>query len=170
MLTSALNFPEAKMINGDIRDCVRRAVLAAAAGADTVVGGPPCQAFSQTRNHCRIIEDPRNSPYCEFVRIVAKLEPLVFVDGERPRARADGSEGEDYRTINSRVATVRAQVLDAADFGVPQTRQRLVLSGCIFCCASTHRSCVGRASRRHLPRLLSSTDLGENDMCLCVSL
>ncbi|MHB8817379.1 MAG: DNA cytosine methyltransferase, partial [Steroidobacteraceae bacterium] len=60
--TFALNFPEAQMIVGDIRHpAIKERVLAAARSADVLVGGPPCQAFSQVRNHTRVIDDPRNS-------------------------------------------------------------------------------------------------------------
>lgn len=129
--TYALNFPEARTINGDITvPAVRREMLEAAVGVQVVVGGPPCQAFSQVRNHCRMIDDPRNSLYREFVRIVAKAEPMAFVMenvpglaqmGVKEQAIEDLALGGAYR--------VKAQVLDAADFGVPQTRQRIFFIG-----------------------------------------
>ena len=54
-------------------------MIEAGHGADVVIGGPPCQAFSQVRNHSRLIDDPRNSLYREFVRVVGLIEPPVFV-------------------------------------------------------------------------------------------
>jgi DNA (cytosine-5)-methyltransferase 1 len=78
--TFALNFPEAETICGDIRSPdVRLRVLEAAREAAIVVGGPPCQAFSQVRNHSRLIDDPRNSLYREFVAVVAAALPKAFV-------------------------------------------------------------------------------------------
>src|SRR5687768_10817876 len=60
--TYALNFPAADAICGDIRvPEVRRQIRDLANLADVVVGGPPCQAFSQVRNHARLIDDPRNA-------------------------------------------------------------------------------------------------------------
>src|SRR5665213_951268 len=62
------NFPEAQVITGDIRGpMIMEQILDAARRASVLVGGPPCQAFSQVRNHARIIDDPRNDLYREFV-------------------------------------------------------------------------------------------------------
>ena len=129
--TYALNFPEARTINGDIRQAaVRRDVLDAAAGAHVVIGGPPCQAFSQVRNHCRIIDDPRNSLYGEFVRVVAKVEPKAFVMENVPGLDQMGIKEQVLADLALRgTYRVKVQVVDAADFGVPQTRQRIVFIG-----------------------------------------
>lgn len=129
--TYALNFPDARTVGGDIREpAVRREVLAAAAGVGVVVGGPPCQAFSQMRNHCRLIDDPRNSLYREFVRIVGKLEPVAFVMENVPGLEQMGVKDQILEDLALRGAyRVLACVLDAADFGIPQTRQRIVFLG-----------------------------------------
>jgi DNA (cytosine-5)-methyltransferase 1 len=77
-----------------------------------------------------LIEDVRNALYREFVRIVGKLEPKAFMMenvqgleqmGVKEQVLADLSLKGAYR--------VNAQVLDAADFGVPQTRKRIVFIG-----------------------------------------
>lgn len=129
--TYALNFPEAVAVCGDIREKgVRRELLEAAAGADIIVGGPPCQAFSQVRNHCRIIEDPRNSLYREFVRIVGELEPMAFVMENVPGLEQMGVKEQVLEDLAQKGAyQVSSRVLDAADFGVPQTRRRIVFTG-----------------------------------------
>lgn len=129
--TYAVNFPDADVIYGDIREApVRRRVIAAATGAEIVVGGPPCQAFSQVRNHCRLIEDPRNSLYREFVRIVGKLEPLAFVMENVPGLEQMGVRKQVLEDLSLNGAyRVSSQVVDAADFGVPQTRRRIVFIG-----------------------------------------
>ena len=129
--TFQLNFPEAVVVHGDIRSpMVKARILEAARGADVVVGGPPCQAFSQMRNHVRLIDDPRNALYKEFVHIVAELLPSAFlmenvtgIDqmGFREQIVADLSLGGEYY--------VQPQVIDAADVGVPQTRKRLIFIG-----------------------------------------
>jgi DNA (cytosine-5)-methyltransferase 1 len=129
--TFSLNFPEAETISGDIREQdVKEQVLAAAGAVDVVIGGPPCQAFSQMRNHSRLIDDPRNGLYREFVRVVGALLPLAFVMENVPGLVQVGAQrqiledlalGGEYR--------VDAQVVDAADFGVPQTRRRIVFLG-----------------------------------------
>lgn len=129
--TFKLNFPWAKVVQGDVRHAaIKREILEASKGAEVVVGGPPCQAFSQVRNHVRIIDDPRNALYKEFVKIVAAIEPKAFlmenvtgIDqmGFREQIVADLELGGDYR--------VTPQVIDAADVGVPQTRKRLIFIG-----------------------------------------
>ncbi|MFN7609623.1 MAG: DNA cytosine methyltransferase [bacterium] len=125
------NFPEAVVVHGDIRESrVRSKVLEAGEGASVVVGGPPCQAFSQVRNHARLIDDPRNSLYKEFVRIVGRVLPSAFlmenvtgIDqmGFREQIVGDLELAGEY--------TVLPQVIDAADVGAPQTRKRLVFVG-----------------------------------------
>jgi DNA (cytosine-5)-methyltransferase 1 len=131
LATYAANFPEAEAIGGNIQTgSVRERVRAAARQADVLIGGPPCQAFSQVRNHSRVIGDPRNALYREFVSTLRDALPLAFVMenvtgidqmGARDQIIADLASGGEY--------DVRAQVADAADFGVPQTRKRLLFIG-----------------------------------------
>jgi DNA (cytosine-5)-methyltransferase 1 len=129
--TFSLNFPDAECVCGDIRDDdVHARIADIAARADLIVGGPPCQAFSQVRNHVRLIDDPRNSLYREFVNVVKGAKPVAFVMenvtgmdqmGARDQITDDLSLDGEY--------CVSAQILDAADFGVPQTRKRLLFIG-----------------------------------------
>lgn len=131
MATFARNFPTAEAVVGDIRrPQIRRKVIEAGEGADVVVGGPPCQAFSQVRNHSRLIDDPRNSLYREFVRVVGKIEPRAFVmENVQGMAQMGVKEQVLQDLAQSGKYQVRAQLLDAADFGVPQTRKRLIFVG-----------------------------------------
>lgn len=129
--TFALNHPDAVALTGDVRDeAVRERLHALAREADVVVGGPPCQGFSQVRNHARLIDEPRNALYREFVAAVADGAPRAFVMENvtgmdemdvRDQVLEDLSLGGDYE--------VEARVLDAADFGVPQSRRRLIFAG-----------------------------------------
>lgn len=129
--TYALNFPEGKTITGDIRKPeIREQILSVARGASVIVGGPPCQAFSQVRNHTRLIEDPRNALYREFVGVVRSCSPLAFI--------MENVTGMDQMGVREQIVLdlsidgayiVLPQVLDAANFGVPQTRKRLFFVG-----------------------------------------
>jgi len=129
--TYARNFTEARVITGDIRaKTVKAQVLQAARSADVLVGGPPCQAFSQVRNHSRLIEDPRNALYREFVDVLREVLPQAFV--------MENVTGMDQMGVREQIVadlmldgeyTVVPQVVDAADFGVPQTRKRLLFMG-----------------------------------------
>lgn len=129
--TYAANFPEATVLCGDVRSSsVRRRLLAEAEGIDVIAGGPPCQAFSQVRNHARLIDDPRNSLYREFVRIVASLQPRAFVMENVPGMAQMGVVDQVLEDLSCRGAyDVRPTLADACDFGVPQTRKRLIFLG-----------------------------------------
>ncbi|MGI8808225.1 MAG: DNA cytosine methyltransferase [Acidimicrobiales bacterium] len=129
--TYAANFPEAAAVCGDVRaDEVRSRILELGRGADIVAGGPPCQAFSQVRNHARIIEDPRNSLYREFVGVVESLEPRAFVMENVPGMAQLGVVGQVVDDLNCAGRyDVSPTLVDAADFGVPQTRKRIVFIG-----------------------------------------
>lgn len=131
MATYAANFPEAKAITGDIRSpAVKEQILEVARQASILIGGPPCQAFSQVRNHTRMIDDPRNSLYREFVEVLKQTLPPIFL--------VENVTGMDQMGVREQIAadlsldgqySVLPQVVDAADFGVPQTRKRLLFIG-----------------------------------------
>ncbi|MGC4808728.1 DNA cytosine methyltransferase [Micromonospora sp. DT233] len=129
--TFTLNFPDAQAICGDIRvPEVHERIIEAGRGVDVVVGGPPCQAFSQVRNHSRIIDDPRNSLYREFVKTVGEIRPLAFVMENVPGMAQMGVLEQVKEDLELGGAyNVQPNLLDAADFGVPQTRKRLVFVG-----------------------------------------
>lgn len=123
-------------VPGDIKSAEVQAALLDAIGGrdvDAVVGGPPCQAFSQVRNHRRVIDDPRNHLYRQYVSMLAKIRPKVFVMENVP-----GLENLDGGAIRAQIIEdlaldgdylVASRVVDAAAFGVPQTRLRVLFVG-----------------------------------------
>jgi DNA (cytosine-5)-methyltransferase 1 len=129
--TYARNFPGSTMITGDIREpAIKDEILGASRSASVLVGGPPCQAFSQMRNHTRVIDDPRNALYREFVSVLGDALPMAFV--------MENVTGMDQMGVRDQICSdlaldgeyaVLPQVLDAAEFGVPQTRKRLLFIG-----------------------------------------
>lgn len=131
MATYAANFPEAQAITGDIRQAaIKEQILDSARRASILIGGPPCQAFSQVRNHTRMIDDPRNVLYREFVDVLQQTLPPAFV--------VENVTGMDQMGVREQIAAdlsldgeyfVLPQVVDAADFSVPQTRKRLLFIG-----------------------------------------
>jgi DNA (cytosine-5)-methyltransferase 1 len=131
LCTYRCNFPEATPLWGDIRAAELSARLVELAGqVDVVAGGPPCQGFSQVRNHARLIDDPKNSLYREFVKLVATLEPKAFVMENVPGMAQMGvlQQVEFDLSCGGRYL-VHAMMLDAANFGVPQTRKRIIFIG-----------------------------------------
>lgn len=98
---------------------------------DIVIGGFPCQGFSHA-NLKRNILDERNQLYLEFIRVVDDKKPKYFV-AENVRGLVSLNKGEaikliitDFESIGYNVAY---QVFNAADFGVPQNRFRVIIIG-----------------------------------------
>lgn len=102
--------------------------------ADVVIGGPPCQSYSMIGK--RNPEDTRGVMIWEFVRVVERIEPTVFlmenVTGLRSARWKNGLKviDEILRVFNKDLGySVNPVVLNAANFGVPQMRRRLFLIG-----------------------------------------
>ena len=115
------------VILGDIRDLSGYInQLSEERVIDLVVGGPPCQGFSMA-NRQRLIDDPRNSLYKEFVKATSKLQPKAFlmenVKGMLPMAKHVVEDLEDVGYA------VSYQLLNAKDYGIPQHRERLFYLG-----------------------------------------
>ncbi|WP_157735188.1 DNA cytosine methyltransferase [Pseudofrankia inefficax] len=125
------NFARAEVLCGDLRlPALRERLVDLAAGADMIVGGPPCQAYSQVRNHARLIDDPRNSLYREFVRTVREVRPVAFLMENVPGLAQMGVQDQVVADLSlDGEYDVTAQLVDAANFGVPQTRERLLFLG-----------------------------------------
>jgi DNA (cytosine-5)-methyltransferase 1 len=91
--------------------------------ADVVTGGPPCQSFS-TANRQRIIDDPRNNLYKEFVRCCNAIKPKAIVmENVLGIRKASEQILEDFRGIGY---LGEMFTFSAADFGVPQNRRRVI--------------------------------------------
>lgn len=108
-----------------------------------VYGGPPCQSFSQAGKQ-KGAYDPRGELIFEFLRVVRTIKPLFFFFENVSNLKAIAG-GTLFDHILQQIDTMGYQVdhsiLNAAHFGTPQKRQRLIVLG-------THRS-VGK--RVHLP-------------------
>lgn len=100
---------------------------------DVVFGGPPCQGFSLMGK--RNLDDDRNSLVSHFLRLVLELKPKFFVM-ENVRGMTIGKHKkilhqviEKFKQYDYQVRE-NYQVLNAANYGVPQNRRRLFLIGC----------------------------------------
>ena len=102
------------------------------AGVDVVFGGPPCQGFSLIGH--RLLEDPRNQLVKEFVRLVGELDASSFVFENVKGLTVGGHRVfletviDAFKDLGYRVQ-IPWRVLNAINYGVPQTRQRLFLLG-----------------------------------------
>jgi len=99
---------------------------------DVVIGGFPCQGFS-VANTGRHEQDERNGLYKEMLRIILEKSPAFFV-AENVKGILSLSQGrvldmimQDFEQTGYRT---EYRVLNAADFGVPQKRQRVFFVGC----------------------------------------
>lgn len=126
------NHPKAKMVVGDIRDLDIPKTFGALAGkVDVVIGGPPCQGFSQKGSR-RTIHDDRNFLFRNFVAVVEYLKPTYFVMENVPNLLTSEHglfKRELIELFESLGYAVTAEVLNAADFGVPQNRRRAIIIG-----------------------------------------
>jgi len=99
--------------------------------ADVLIGGFPCQGFS-VANRNRHSGDLRNSLYLEYRRVLREKQPKFFI-AENVKGLLSLDGGAVFRTIlgDFREAGYRvtAEVLNAADYGVPQKRERVFLFG-----------------------------------------
>jgi DNA (cytosine-5)-methyltransferase 1 len=130
------NFPDTAVLPRSVVG-LKAADIRLAAGIgnrpiDCVFGGPPCQGFSLIGH--RAFEDPRNNLVLEFVRLVAELDARTFVF-ENVKGLTVGKHraflDELVAAFDRAGYAVRLpwHVLDAANFGAPQHRQRLILFG-----------------------------------------
>jgi len=124
--TYAANFGEDHMFWGDIADWKTTDIPE----VDVVIGGPPCQGFSNLGS--QDVRDPRNKLWREYLRVVAAARPKVFVL-ENVQRFLKSSEFQllldeaDHGIISD--YTLSPGVLLAADFGVAQRRPRAIVIG-----------------------------------------
>lgn len=132
----AFNFPDCAVIPRSVIGLSAREVRLLSgigdARVDCVFGGPPCQGFSMIGQ--RAMDDPRNQLVLEFVRLVSELDAQSFVF-ENVKGLTVGKHraflDELVSAFDQAGYDVRLpwSVLDAANFGVPQHRHRLILMG-----------------------------------------
>lgn len=97
--------------------------------ADVVIGGPPCQGFSNLGS--KDADDPRNKLWTEYMRVVLESNPKVFVLENVERF----SKSSEFELLMAELSSGRlkkwkhhaVKVLNAADYGVPQRRQRTIV-------------------------------------------
>lgn len=134
------------VIERDIFDVSSAEILEAAGlrkgEPDVLIGGPPCQPFSKSgywvRGDARRLEDPRANTLSAYLRVLEETRPRAFllenVEGLAFRGKDEGLQLllDAFNGINRRTKSnyrPKLQLLNAADFGVPQQRKRVILVG-----------------------------------------
>jgi len=131
--TYKLNHPSVQLIERDIttiRPSFLRKRLGLEIGELTLLAGcPPCQGFStlRTLNGGRTINEPMNDLLFEFLKFVKVFLPQAIMMENVPGLASDTRLERFKKTIAKLGYESEARVLDAADFGTPQRRKRMVL-------------------------------------------
>lgn len=135
--TFAYNFPNVPIYNRDISSFSEDEIKKLFSGVDIIAGGPPCQGFSVAGPSQYGIIDKRNTLIMEFYRFVSILKPMYCVL-ENVKGILNGKMNASQKALNTYREELRkigyetkVFVLQAADFGVPQYRERVVVIGCL---------------------------------------
>lgn len=129
------NFPSINMINKDIKSLTEEEIKDNIANkeVDLIIGGPPCQSYSTIGKRKY---DDKAKMYQEYYRLLSIIKPKMFlfenVKGMLSMKNPNGGKVIDdvkkkFKEINY---DIDFKVLDAADYGVPQHRERVFIIGC----------------------------------------
>jgi DNA (cytosine-5)-methyltransferase 1 len=124
--TYAANYGEDHMFCGDIAEVPTDAIPA----ADVIIGGPPCQGFSNLGS--KDVDDPRNTLWRQYLRFVNAAKPSFFVIENVDRFRASDEFALLKQEENGGLLkdyTLTDGLLLAADYGAPQRRLRTIVVG-----------------------------------------
>lgn len=133
----SLNHPTVKVYNKDIKDFSLNDLTTDfglnKGDIDIVIGGPPCQAYSTVGK--RLIDDPRGKLFQEYFRVLSEIRPKIFLF-ENVKGLLSIQNGDLFSQIISLFQSlgynVNWSVLNAADYGTPQIRERVIIIGSLF--------------------------------------
>ena len=141
--TLRFNFPDIPVIEGDISKIPTAHILKTARlkrlEAALVIGGPPCQSFSLAGKRLGM-DDERGMLVLEFIRVVRESLPVGFIM-ENVKGMINWDGGRAMNAILDELKDpilfkgkkysydVSIKVLNAADYGAPQFRERVILVG-----------------------------------------
>ncbi|MDH1632286.1 DNA cytosine methyltransferase [Pseudomonas mosselii] len=127
----ASNFPGTRLLVDDVASLTPAKLSELLPNTiDGVIGGPPCQAFSEMG--LRRIDDPRRTLLSEFFRVVADVKPAFFLMENVPGLLSDKNRhvlDEALEGLGGRWDILGPIVLDASDFGAPTRRRRVFVFG-----------------------------------------
>lgn len=136
--TFATNFPEIPFLCGDLSKFKKDDfdTVIKDKNIDVIIGGPPCQGFSLANKRRRNdSNDPRNQLFYEFIKTIEWYNPKAFVM-ENVKGLLSMQSGKVIEQIQYEFEQagqfgyeVKIQVLKASDYGVPQSRERVIIIG-----------------------------------------
>ena len=121
-------FGKTKIINKDIKDVLPEDIEKP---IDFIIGGPPCQSFS-AQGERKGIKDARGTLFEYYLGLVRHFKPRGFLfENVRGILYANGGDGWDYiyKSFQNLGYRVSHKLLNAADYGVPQMRERVFIVG-----------------------------------------
>lgn len=128
--TYAVNHPKTQVLQRDIKTVIPLEYTTK--NPFIVFGGPPCQGFSIANTKTRNLENPNNWMFKEYIRFVKDLEPEWFVF-ENVVGFKSFDKGNFVIEVENELKALgyetNSSVLNAADFGVPQYRNRFFIIG-----------------------------------------
>lgn len=134
LTTFEKNIKGSKTICGDITNIEVKSLIIEEAKkrkVNMIIGGPPCQGFSLKGKNLGL-NDPRNFLFLEYVKIVKELMPEVFVI-ENVKNLVNACDGYFIKQILYEFSNlgyiINYSILNAADYGVPQHRERTIIIG-----------------------------------------
>lgn len=133
------NHPDTELLVDDIKN-VDKAKVLRRGDADIIIGGPPCQGFSMAGARIRrgFMGDPRNYLFRHYFNIVRAVRPQVFVmENVKGIVTMEGGAifqeilriFSDSRLLDGAPYQVHCRLVKAAEFGIPQKRERVILVG-----------------------------------------
>ncbi len=140
--TYRMNHRDTHVIEDDIRSVNPRILMKELdlnpGDLDLLAGCPPCQGFStlRTLNGGRYIDDPLNELVFQFVRFVRAFLPKTIMMENVPGLRDDARLKKIRRKLTGLGYECEAEIFDAARYGVPQRRLRMILLGSRSGCPS----------------------------------
>lgn len=135
--TLKYNDPQMEVVVDDIRKFLSSIEVKSICpwSPDVIIGGPPCQGFSIAGPANKDPKDPRNSLFVDYARWVEYLQPKVFlmenVKGLLRGRNAHGDKVIDIiqRTFKLLGYSTEVWLLNSAEYGVPQLRERVFIVG-----------------------------------------
>lgn len=161
---------DAKIVNANITDYNSESSIREICPLtpDVIIGGPPCQGFS-TAGPSKDPNDPRNSLFKNYAKWVEVLKPKVFVmenvTGILTRKNGNGEKVIDIilATFRNLGYNVEVWKLNAAEYGVPQTRRRIFIVGNI----TTDN--IGEPKKTHFLKV-NPEDVNSNNLPLALTI
>ncbi len=113
------------IVNGDIKNYAGKIPH-----ATVLIGGSPCQGFSNSNRQTNYLDNPKNLLVREYIKAVQNSQPYVFVLENVPQIISAG-DGKFLKEITEQLKDyeITSNILDATDFGAAQRRKRAVIIG-----------------------------------------